>query len=328
MNNFAFNPDFHGTIPKVKDADRPQWSVVIPTHNCAEYLQEALKSVIDQDPGRKTMEIIVVDDHSTQDDPEQVVKELAGDRVRFIRQKKNVGKARNYETGIAASRGYLIHQLHGDDRVLPGFYESTLACFEQFKDVAAVFCESDYIDGHGEVKGTTGKESQHSTKLNDWLAKLVVSQRIQTPSIVLRREVYESLGAFDRRLSSYEDWEMWIRVATRYTFAFNAAGHAQYRVYEGNTSSQSAISGIRAKVLRAMLQIVDTYLPDDLLSKCKPARSKAQAEYLIRCLPIALQQKSLTGWLCLCRNILRFDISPRTLYHLMHFSLNYRKYAK
>ena len=102
---------------------RPLWTVIIPTYNCANYLKETLASVLEQDPGEASMEIIVVDDHSTKDDPEAVVKEFGKGRVKFIRQEKNIGKVKNYETGLKASRGRYIHQLHGDDLVYDGFYK-------------------------------------------------------------------------------------------------------------------------------------------------------------------------------------------------------------
>jgi len=64
-------------ISKVTDSiDRLLWSVVIPTYNCAKFLKETLQSVLAQDPGEAIMEIIVVDDHSTKDDPEAIVKEF------------------------------------------------------------------------------------------------------------------------------------------------------------------------------------------------------------------------------------------------------------
>ena len=102
-------------MPIAKDIKRPLWTVVIPTYNCANYLKETLASLLEQDPGEALMEIIVVDDHSTKDDPEAVVKEYGQGRVQLIRQEKNVGKVKNYETGLTASRGIYIHQLHGDD---------------------------------------------------------------------------------------------------------------------------------------------------------------------------------------------------------------------
>ena len=96
--------------PLALDVKRPLWSVLIPTHNCAHYLRETLASILAQDPGEASMEIIVVDDHSTKEDPEAVVKEFGQGRVQFIRQEKNVGKVKNYETGLKASRGRYIHQ--------------------------------------------------------------------------------------------------------------------------------------------------------------------------------------------------------------------------
>ena len=87
------------------------------------------ESVLAQDPGEALMEIIVVDDHSTKDDPEAVVKEFGQGRVQFIKQEKNVGKVKNYETGLFASRGRYIHQLHGDDLVYDGFYKEMEALF-------------------------------------------------------------------------------------------------------------------------------------------------------------------------------------------------------
>ena len=103
---------------------------MIPTYNCANYLKVTLASVLAQDPGEAIMEIIVVDDYSTKDDPEAVVKEYGQGRVQFIRQEKNVGKVKNYETGLRASRGRYIHQLHGDDLVYDGFYKEMEAIFK------------------------------------------------------------------------------------------------------------------------------------------------------------------------------------------------------
>jgi glycosyltransferase involved in cell wall biosynthesis len=115
-------------IVSVSGHDRPMWSVLIPVYNCARYLEETLAGVLSQDPGETVMEIIVIDDCSS-DDPGEVVERLAGSRARFIRQTENVGKIRNYETGLNESRGILIHQLHGDDRVRPGFYRSMELAF-------------------------------------------------------------------------------------------------------------------------------------------------------------------------------------------------------
>lgn len=70
------NP-YRAAIPPISaEKLRPLWSVMIPTYNCAHYLREALHSVLCQDPGKDMMQIEVIDDHSTKDDPEAVVKEM------------------------------------------------------------------------------------------------------------------------------------------------------------------------------------------------------------------------------------------------------------
>jgi len=309
-----------------EDTSRPLWSVLIPTHNCAKYLEQTLISVLRQDRGSDQMEIIVIDDFSTKDNPGEVVQRLGKGRVRFIRQDKNVGKARNYQTGLNASRGRLIHQLHGDDLVDYGYYVSMEGAFDQYPEVGAIFCESEYIDANGQAKGRTGKERKTIGILENWLDRLVIAQRIQTPSIVVRREVYESLGGFDSRLPNFEDWEMWVRTATRYSFGFNPDVVAKYRVYSANTSASSIVSGKRATVLRKAISIMDSYLPKSLVARCRAKRSSEMAHYLIRCIPVAIEAKKPLAWLRLCWETVRYSLRPRVLYYLLLFSVQYRRY--
>jgi len=66
----------------ISDAERPLWTVIIPTYNCAEYAREAIDSVLIQGPGPVIMQILVVDDGSD-DHIEDVVKEMGNSRVEF-----------------------------------------------------------------------------------------------------------------------------------------------------------------------------------------------------------------------------------------------------
>ena len=104
---------------------RPLWSVMIPTYNCANYLRETLASVLAQDPGSDVMQIEVIDDCSTKDDPRAVVEELGKSRVEFYQQPQNVGYIKNFETCLQRSRSYLVHLLHGDDRLQVSFREKS-----------------------------------------------------------------------------------------------------------------------------------------------------------------------------------------------------------
>ena len=319
----TFNDQHHAQIPPVPAGEpRPTWSVLIPTYNCGDYLREALGSVLRQDAGPEEMQIIVVDDHSTEDDPESVVRELGGDRAEFIRQERNVGKVRNYETGLKLSRGRLIHQLHGDDRVKPGFYLHMAELFEECPRAGAAFCRSEYIDGTGDVQGKTTRERSEYGYLSGWLDKILVEQRIQTPSIVLKREVYEHLGGFDRRLDSSEDWEMWIRVACFYPFAFQPLALAQYRSWDENNTSRTLRSGERIRTLHRMVNIVDTYVPSEVRDRVSQQRRASVAHQLIGFIPRLVAERRFEVLTKLYPHILLSDWSPRTIYHMLYFTVN------
>jgi glycosyltransferase involved in cell wall biosynthesis len=88
LNTLPYRPTI---TPLPSDELRPLWSVMIPAYNCAQFLRETLQSVLAQDPGPEIMQIEVVDDCSTRDDPEAVVAELGRGRVSFFRQPQNVG---------------------------------------------------------------------------------------------------------------------------------------------------------------------------------------------------------------------------------------------
>src|ERR1700733_9809658 len=108
--------------PVPKDVRRPVWSVMIPTFNCAGYLRQTLESVLAQDPGPHLMQIEVVDDASTDDNPHAVVQELGRGRVQFYRKARNEGAVQNFNTCIQRSLGHYVHILHGDDLVASGYY--------------------------------------------------------------------------------------------------------------------------------------------------------------------------------------------------------------
>src|SRR5947207_16010963 len=102
-------------MPVPGGVERPLWSVMIPTFNRTTYLRRTLESVLAQDPGREQMQIEVVDDCSTADNPEPVVRAIADDRVEFSRNIKNLGLMSNINRCIERAREHLIHILHSNE---------------------------------------------------------------------------------------------------------------------------------------------------------------------------------------------------------------------
>src|SRR5262249_8378351 len=130
-------------------ARRPLWSVMIPTFNCAQYLVQCLESVLAEDPGTDTMHIEVVDDCSTTDDPEAVVKKVGRGRVLFHRKNRNEGATQNFNTCVKRSLGHLVHILHGDDWILPGFYSCIANMAKANPNTSFFACRSFLVSEEG-----------------------------------------------------------------------------------------------------------------------------------------------------------------------------------
>jgi glycosyltransferase involved in cell wall biosynthesis len=263
-----------------EEINRPLWSVMIPTYNCANYLRETLASVLAQDPGADVMQIEVVDDCSTKDDPQAVVEELGRGRVKFYRQPENVGFIKNFNTCLTRSHGKIIHILHGDDRVLNGFYQKMELLFTQYPEIGSAISRYLYIDMQGHWQGISGLELSESGVLSNWLELIASGQRITTPSIVVRRDVYEKLGGFDSRFScTGEDWEMWVRIATNYSVGYEVQPLAEYRIENfGSLTQNSVRTGKFYRDLRLANEIIQSYLPNYIPEKVAKKLSRQARE--------------------------------------------------
>ena len=116
----------------------PLVTVLIDTYNHERYIEQALVSVLEQDFPASDMEILVVDDGSTDRTPE-IVRKFAP-RIRLLR-KKNGGQASAFNLGLAESRGEIISFLDGDDWFAQGKLTAVMNALEEYPEVAAV--------GHG-----------------------------------------------------------------------------------------------------------------------------------------------------------------------------------
>jgi glycosyltransferase involved in cell wall biosynthesis len=307
-------------VPPISDGGhRPMWSVVIPTFNCARYLRETLEGVLQQDTGPDAMQIEVIDDHSG-DDPRAVVEEIGRGRVQFFRQERNVGHIRNFHTGITRARGRLIHLLHGDDCVLPGFYAKLQAAFTSRPDIGAAFCRQVFIDGEGRRIGESDPEQSRSGVLENGVERLALEQRIMTPSIVVRREAYEKLGGFDSRLICAEDWEMWVRVASHYPVWYEVEPLAAYRMHGNSNTGRHVRTAEDMRYTRMAIELFAPYLPAD---RARDIVRRARATYALASIRNAralLEKGDSPAVGAQLREALALSRAPRVLWALLGFA--------
>ena len=221
-------------------------STIIPVFNRASLLREAVQSVLDQT--YRPIEIIIVDDESTDDTPE-CIRELISANPETIRsaRQKNSGPGAARETGRLMAHGEFIQYLDSDDLLLPQKFEKQVAALQAEPNAGVAYCWTRYRKigepPHPEPWKRSGivVDAMFPTFLDDrWW---------DTPTPLYRRSVCDAAGPWsDLRLE--EDWEYDCRVAALGTrlvqcpeFLVEVRDHGGERLCRGN-----AIDPIRMKM--------------------------------------------------------------------------------
>ncbi len=196
--------------------EKPKVSVIVPAYNVSKYIQDALISLEKQT--FSDFEVLVVDDGST-DDTAAIVQKFCQRDTRFQLLKKQNGglsSARNY--GIRHARGEYIALLDGDDVYHRDKIATHIARLYNQPDVGVVYSASRTIrdDGKPTFISLSGKPV-HSNPLLALLCKNFVGHG---SNAVFRRCLISEVGGFDENLRSWEDVDLWLRIAATQKWRF------------------------------------------------------------------------------------------------------------
>ena len=227
------------------------------------------------------MQIEVIDDGSTDVDVNELVRIIGKGRITCFQQSQNVGSLWNFHTCIERSRGHLVHILHGDDLAGAGFYSAMQTLFERHPDIGAGFCRYSYIDENGRTLFHQQPEMERAGVLENWLEQIGERQRIQYVAMVVRREVYEQLGGF-YGVEYGEDWEMWVRIASRYPMGYVPGILAQYRRHFSSISGKSFLSAKNMMELGVVMKKIQAYLPASRRTRILDLSRRFYAHYALR----------------------------------------------
>lgn len=199
-------------------------------------LGAAIQSVLNQT--FQDFEIVIVDDNSG-DDTQEVVRGFSDPRIRYIAHRTNwrVGAARN--TGVLNSSGQFVAFLDDDDEWLSEKLERQLELFGRCASVTgAVYTGFHMMDRR------TGRTVQmvRPSKRGHILHELCRHNCVGTAStVILRRECFEEVGLFDETIDFGEEYDMWIRVAHAFDFAFLPEPLVRYSVHGNRLSTNYGV---------------------------------------------------------------------------------------
>ena len=185
----------------------PKISVVIPTYNRARLLPRAIESAQN---ACSDLEVIVVDDCSTDDTPE-VCAGISG--IRYVRMQINGGLANARNTGIAESSCEFVAFLDDDDLRLPGSLDKQLHALTSDDRIA--FCYGQALIGDARRQLPTGEIYPLRCPHGDIFWELLADNFIPMPSVLARKSSLVNEGGFNTALKLIEDWDMWLRLSER-----------------------------------------------------------------------------------------------------------------
>jgi len=226
----------------------PLVSVVVPTRNRADLLEGALNSVLAQE-GIGTdfdIEILVIDDGSTDRTPDLV---QAYPEVQYYRGEESRGPSAARNRGVTEARGRYVAFLDDDDTWLPWKLRRQVAVLERDEQIGLVYGQeikrgNESITVWPDIRdGRTG-----------WMHRsLLTSCPVNTSSAVVRRVVFDRAGLFDESLPSWEDYDMWLRIACHWRFAFVPGPAVVYRVAYSGRFLSCVATGESERALRAVI---------------------------------------------------------------------------
>lgn len=183
-------------------ADSPRVAVVIPCFNDGEWIDDALGSLVAQEP----VELVVVDDGSTGVRTAAVMERLHERGVRVIRQ-DNQGVAAARMAGVRATRAPFVLPLDADDQILPGTVAALADALERDPDLGLVW-------GDTELFGVTRRRRAVKGKvLCPWRITFM-NELPGAGGVLIRRSALLAAGGWSLR-DGFEDWDLWMAFAER-----------------------------------------------------------------------------------------------------------------
>lgn len=198
-----------------------EFSIVIPTHNDATWLVEALASAVDCTDGRG--EILVLDDGST--DPESLrILDRLRDAGQPVLRQANAGLSAARNALVAAARGRFILPLDSDNRLCPGFLERAIAALRDDPRLGVVYGDRRLFGARSERR-----------LVPEFDVRTILHRNSIDACAVFRREVWDDTGGYDTGLWGFEDWEFWIHASKRgWRFRHLPEVAFEYRVRPGS----------------------------------------------------------------------------------------------
>jgi glycosyltransferase involved in cell wall biosynthesis len=220
----------------------PVISVVMAIHGRGLWLESAIESVRSQ--SFQNWELICVLDQASPEAGQLIERESVDPRISVLHLENPAGAAAARNHGLRASRAGLIAVLDSDDEWADDHLEAAVNYLNRNKDVVLVGAQFQVIDGEGHNLGST----QH-LPTSHIAPKLLIRNRLCHSSVVYRKDLAESVGAYPEDVRIGEDYCLWLKLAAIGNVKNLDRVSVRYRRHASQTS-RKAIDSVSSQEIR------------------------------------------------------------------------------
>ena len=207
----------------------PLVSIITPSFNQAQFLEETIRSVLAQD--YPNVEYILVDGGST-DGSLEIIQRYA-DRLAWWVSEADRGQTDALNKGFARAGGEIFAWLNSDDTYLPGAISQAVACLEAHPQAALVYGDADLVDEQGRVLGP------FPARQTDLKHMLRGSVHIPQQASFFRGGLWSKVGPLDPSFYFAMDYDLWLRLARYGIFVYTPQRWANFRLHGGAKTTLS-----------------------------------------------------------------------------------------
>jgi glycosyltransferase involved in cell wall biosynthesis len=256
---------------------QPRVSVVLPVYNGAEFIVEAVTSVLEQ--SFRDFELLVIDDGSTDTTRELLAPLAARDSRLHVLAEPHRGLVGSLNHGIAVAQGSLIARMDADDAALPGRFAAQVAYLDAHPDCVVVGTSIIKVDSGGRAK--SGKKA-----VPDWvlptfepLAFPPVIGGVPHPTAMIRASALAQVGGYRPYFYNAEDRDLWARLWSVGRIHQLPDVALRYRVHAGSVTRQKRGEQLLSHMLVDMAAVARILGVDDhaLLERSLASRDKQAA---------------------------------------------------
>lgn len=214
-------------------------SVIIPCYNYANFLTTAIESVLNQTYNKKLIEIIVVNDGSS-----DMTMDVAMRYPVTVLNQSHLGVSIARNNGILYSSGQFILPLDADDKIHPQFLEKTMSVLKRNSSIGIAYTHRKHFGDFNTVKYARQYDVLNLKKKN-----------FLNYCSLFRREVWVESGGYNSQMSlGYEDWDFWLSIAEKTKWEFKLVDEVLF-YYRRHKSSLRHIAKKNHKKLLDIIKV-------------------------------------------------------------------------